>query len=99
MAAVGRLVDPVAGQPSGKKAREGFSAEPVCDEAVRAVRHRELDTAAPARTAPLEQSGQDLDDRGESACAEISDLDRRKRRSGVRQRARVAEVVEVVSGA
>src|SRR6266511_5399191 len=69
MAAVGRGVDPVAGQPSGEEARERLSAQPVCDEAVRAVRHRELDTLAAARSAPLEQSGQDLDDCGERACA------------------------------
>ena len=46
VAAVGGLVDPVAGDAAREQALDGVAGEPVCDELVRAVRHRDRESAA-----------------------------------------------------
>ena len=49
---VGRRVDPVAGEPTREEARQRVAAEPVRDEPVRAVRHRDRRAGRRARCAP-----------------------------------------------
>ena len=60
LAAVGGRVDPVAGQPAGEKARQRVAAEPVRDEPVRAVRHRDRQPRAAPGALALEQRRQHL---------------------------------------
>ena len=96
---VGRLVDPVAGEPAGEEPRQRVAAEPVRDEPVRAVRHRDGQAGAAPGAFPLEQRRQDLRDGAECAGGEVGGLQRRQAGSGVLEHARPAEVVEVVPGA
>ena len=98
-AAVGGLVDPVAGEAAGEEARQRVAAEPVRDEPVRAVRHRDRQPRATAGALPLEQGGEHLDDRAERARGEVRGLDRRQPRRRVLEHAGPAEVVQVVSRA
>ena len=51
VAAVGRFVDAVAGEPAREHPWDGLAAEPVGDEVVGAVRHRDDDPRALARFA------------------------------------------------
>ena len=81
VAAVGGLVDPVAGEPAGEEARQRVAAEPVRDEAVRAVRHRDRQPGAAAGALALEQRGQDLRHGAERAGGEVGGLERRQRRA------------------
>src|SRR2546430_7295922 len=85
--------DPVAGEAAGEQARHAVAAEPVRDEAVRAVGHRKDHVAALARAFTLEQRGEDLRHGAERASREVRDLDGRQSRSGVPKRAGPAEVV------
>ena len=62
------------------------------------MRHRDDQSRSAPRALPLEQRGEDLGDRGEGARAQVGGLDRRQGRCGVRERARPAEVVQVVAG-
>ena len=98
-AAVGRRVGAIAGDAAGEQAGHGVAAEAVGDEPVRAVRHRDDEVAAEAGALPLEQGGQDLGDRRQRARREVGDLHGRRRRGRVGERARPAEVVEVVADA
>ena len=99
LAPVGGRVDPVAGEAAGQEARERIAAEPVRDEPVRAVRHRDRQPGAAARALALEQRGEHLGDRAERAGGEIGGLERRQAGRRVLEHARPAEVVEVVTGA
>ena len=76
----------------------GSPASAVRHETVRAVRHRHDEPRSVARALPLEQRGEDLRHGGERARTQIGGLDRRQGRCGVRERARPAEVVQVVAG-
>ena len=95
---VGRLVDPVTGEPAGQKPRQRVAAEPVRDEAMRAMCHRDRQSGSAPRAAPLEQGGQDLRHGAESAGREVGRLQWRQAGSGVLQDAGPAEVVEIVPG-
>ncbi len=95
---VGRLVDPVAGEPAGEEPRQRVAAEPVRDQAMRAVRHRDRQAGAVPGALPLEQRSQDLRDGAEGAGREVGRLERRQGGSCVLEHARPAEVVEVVPG-
>ena len=97
--AVGGLVDPVAGEPAGEEPRQRVAAEPVRDEPVGAVCHRDREAGAAPGALPLEQRRQDLRDGAECAGGEVGGLQRRQPGSGVLEHARPAEVVEVVPGA
>src|SRR4051795_13199944 len=97
MASVRGLVDAVAGEAAGQHARQGLAAEPVRDEPVRAVCHRDDDVAAPAGPFALEQCGEDLRHGAERACGEVCDLEGRQRGRRVPERAGPAEVIEVVT--
>ena len=90
-------VDPVAGEAAREEARERITAQPVRDEAVRAVRHRDRQPGAAAGARALEQCREDLGDRAERACCEVGRLKRRQARRGVFEHARPAEVVQVVT--
>ena len=97
MPIVGRPVDPVAGKAAGEEARERITAQPVRDEAVRAMRHRDRQPRAAAGACPLEECSEDLGDRAERAGGEVGRLERRQVRRGVFEHARPAEVVQVVT--
>ena len=97
MPSVGGRVDPVAGEAAGEEARERITAQPVRDEAVRAVRHRDRQPGAAAGACPLEQRSEDFGDRAERARCEVGRLERRQARRGVFEHARPAEVVQVVT--
>src|SRR6476660_4005882 len=99
MAAVRGLVEAVAGEAAGKHAWRGLAAEPVGDEVVGAVRHRDDDVAPPARSFALQQCGEDPRHGAEPAGREIGDLDRWPRRRSVPERAGPAEVIEIVTRA
>ena len=98
-AAVGGLVDPVAGEAAGEEARQRVAAEPVRDEPVGAVRHRDRQPRAAAGALALEQGGEHLDDGAERAGGEVGGLQRRQPGRRVLEHAGPAEVVEVVAGA
>ena len=90
-------VDPVAGEAAREEARERITAQPVRDEAVRAVRHRDRQPGAATCARALEQCREDFGDRPEGACCEVRRLNRRQPRRGVFEHARPAEVVQVVT--
>ncbi len=92
------LVHAVAGEPAGEEPRDGLAAEPVRDEIVRAVRHRDDEPRAHARARSLHERCEDLHDRTEGARREIGDLHRRPDRRRVLEDPGPAEVVEVVAG-
>jgi hypothetical protein len=98
VAAVGCLVDAVAGEPAGQQLRNRLARESVRRKAVRAVSHRDDDMRAPACLLALDQGGEDLGHRPERSGGKISDLNGRQGGSGVGEDAGPAEVVEVVSG-
>ena len=95
-APVRRPVDPVAGEPAGEESRDGVPAEPVRDEVVRAVRHRDCDVLPPAGALPLEEGGEDARHRAERPRREVGHLDGEAGRR-VLEDAGPAEVVEVVA--
>ena len=99
VARVRGLVDPVAGEPTGEHPRDGLAAEPVRDEVVGAVGHRDGDACAPSCSLPLEQRGEHAGDGAERTRGEVCDLNRRQAGRRVLQDAGPAEVVEVVAGA
>ena len=72
----------------------GIAGDAVCDEVVRAVRHRHGD----ARASSCDECRQDLRHGAERACGEVGDLQRRQRGRRVGERAGPPEVVEVVPG-
>ena len=73
---VGGLVDAVAGEAAGEKARQRVAAEPVGDELVRSVCHRDRQPRAAAGALALEQRRQDLRHRAERPGGEIGGLER-----------------------
>ena len=97
MPSVGGRVDPVAGEAAGEKARERIAAQPVRDEPVRAVRHRDRQPGAATRACPLEQRCENLGHCSECARCEVGRLERRQARRRVLEHARPAEVVQVVT--
>ena len=97
-AAVGRLVDAIAGEAAGQRALR-LSAQPVRREPVGVVRHRDDEVLATPRLLTLEQRGENLDDGEERAAGEIGDLHGRQCRCGVREQPGPAGVVEIVPGA
>ena len=99
MPPVGRPVDAEARWPAGEELRDRFAAEPVRGQPVRAVRHRDRDPRPGARPLPLEQGGEDLDERTESAGGEVGDLRRRNGRRGIGEQPRPPDVVDVVARA
>ena len=99
LAAVGGPVEAVAREPAREHARDGLASEPVRDEVVRAVGHRDDDARAASRTRAFEERREHLRDRAERSGREIGDLDRRQLGRGVLEHARPAEVVDVVPGA
>ena len=94
---VGGRVDPVAGKTAREEAWERIAAQPVRDEAVRAVRHRDRQPGAAAGARALEQRRENFGDRAERARCKVGRLDRRQARRGVFEHARPAEVVQVVA--
>ena len=98
VAPVGGLVDAVAGEPAREKARQRVAAQPVRDEPVRAVRHRDGDPGAAAGALALEQGGQHLRDGAERSGGEVGGLQRGHGRRRVGEHAGPAEVVQVVTG-
>ena len=97
-ATVRRVVDAVAREPAGQHARHRLAAEPVRDQCVRPVRHRNHDVASRAGARALEEGGEHLRHGAERSRGEVGDLDRRKLGRGVLEDAGPAEVVEVVAG-
>ena len=87
-AAVRRAVHPVGGEPPGERAAE--RRQPV-----RERREGDREPRPPARSLAGQQGGDDLAHRGERA-AEVGQRNGRESRRGLRERARVAEVVQVV---
>jgi TetR/AcrR family transcriptional regulator, fatty acid metabolism regulator protein len=95
-APVGGRVRRVAGEAAGEQTRERVAAEPVCDEVVRAVCHRDDEPRADSGVRPPDERGEDLRDRTQGSRREIGDLHRRRGRRGVLERTRPPEVVQVV---
>ena len=95
---VRRVVDAVAREPAGQHARHRLAAEPVRDQVVRPVRHRDHDVASRAGARALEEGGEHLRHGSERSRREVGDLDRRKAGRRVLEDAGPAEVVEVVAG-
>jgi hypothetical protein len=93
-APVSGRVDAIAGDASREQPRHLLTVDAVRDQILRAVRHRNGEPCASA----LEQRREDLRDRTERSGCEIRDLHGRHRRRRVRERARPAEVIEVVAG-
>ena len=67
------------------------------------IRHRDVDEPSAAAARGAEQRGQDADRRSRRAAQQVRDLQVRQRRraaalTGAVERARVAEVVDVVAG-
>ena len=98
VASVGGRVDAVAGETARQESRDGLAAEPVCDEVVRAMRHRHDDARRSSRASAFEQRRQDLRHRAERAGGEVRDLNGREGMRRVRENAGPAEVVDVVTG-
>ena len=78
---------------------KGIAAEPVRDEAVRPVGHRDDDVPSEAGARPLVERRQDLDDRREPAGGDVGGLHRRDARRRVPESPRPPEVVDVVARA
>lgn len=96
MPGVGGRVDPVAGKAAREEARERIAAQPVRDEAMRAVRHRDRQPGAAAGACPVEERSEDLGHGAECARCEVGRLERRQVRRGVLEDTSPAEVVQVV---
>ena len=88
---VGARVDRVAGEAVREHRRSRSELE-------RAVRHRHDDVCASAGALALEQRCEHLGHGAECACREIGGLDGWKRRRGVLEQSRPADVVQVVAG-
>jgi hypothetical protein len=73
VAAVGGLVDAVAGERAGERPL-GLALQPVRGEAVRVVRHRDDDVLAAPAALALQQRGEDLHHRIERAAGQVGDL-------------------------
>ena len=97
--AVSRRVDPVAGEAARQQPRGRVAAEPVRDEVVRAVRHRDDDVAALPGALPLEQRGKHARHRAERTPRRGRRPGPGEARRGVLEDAGPAEVVEVVAHA
>ena len=95
---VGGRVDPVARERPGEHPRSGLLAEPVPDQPVTPVRHRDAHPGAFSRAGTPDERCEHVRHRTEPAGREVCDLHRRPGR-GVLEHARPAEVVEVVAGA
>ena len=97
--AVGGRVEAVAGEPAGEHARSRLAHQPMRDEVVRAVCHRDDEARALSRARALEERGEHLRDCAERSGRKVGDLDRRQPGCGVLEHAGPAEVVDVVPGA
>ena len=91
-------VDPVAGESAREQVRPRVAANAVRDEPVRAVRHRDDEPRATPGALTFEECGEHLGDRREGARPEVGGLEGRQGRRRFGERARPAEVVQVVAG-
>ena len=98
MASVGGRVDPVARKRPGQRPRARLLAEPVADQLVAPMRHRDAHARASSRAGAADERREHLRHRTEPAGREVRDLHRRPGRR-VLEHAGPAEVVEIVTGA
>ena len=98
VASVGGRVDPVARKRPGQRPRARLLAEPVADQLVAPMRHRDAHAGASTRAGAADERREHLRHRTEPAGREVCDLHRRPGRR-VLEHAGPAEVVEVVTGA
>ena len=94
---VGGRVDPVTGERSREHPRSRLLVEPVADQPVAAMRHRDAQPGALTRAGAADECREHLRHRAEPAGREVCDLHRRPGRR-VLEHAGPAEVVEVVTG-
>jgi len=97
MTAVGGRVDPVAREPARQHPLAGVAAEPVLDETVAPMRHRDAQPRTLARARAPDECREHLGDGTERPRREIGDLQRWPRRR-VLEHTGPAEVVEIVAG-
>ena len=91
------LVDAVAGEAACEHPPHGLASEPVSDEVVGAVRHRDDDMCAHSGPLACEKRCEHPCHGSERAGCEVGDLNRGKPGRGVCEHAGPAEVVDVVS--
>ena len=96
VASVGCRVDPVARKRAGQRPRARLLAEPVADQLVAPMRHRDAHASAPTRAGAADERREHLRHRTEPAGREVRDLHRRPGRR-VLEHAGPAEVVEIVT--
>ena len=97
--AVGRGVEAVAREAAREHPWDRLASQPVCDEVVGAVCHRDDEAGAESGSLALEQRSEHLRHRAERPGREIRDLQRRQLGRGVLERSGPAEIVDVVTGA